>query len=78
MEIPAGSVVITPTELYKEMQTTHQILSEIRLDLKSLTAIVPDHETRLRALERKLWIATGATATITASLTQILNTLLAH
>ncbi len=66
--IPEGSVVITPTEMYKEMIATHQAVRDVstKLDgaladhgrrLDGLDKNMADHEGRLRHVEQ-----TGATA----------------
>lgn len=61
--IPEGSVVITPTEMYREMQATHQAVRDVsgKLDgaldaharrLDDLDKDVSDHETRIRRGEQ--------------------------
>ncbi|MFD9706217.1 hypothetical protein [Lentzea sp. NPDC059081] len=52
-QIPPGSVVITPAELYAEVKATHLSVTEMRGDVRELTKIIPDHEERLRALEQR-------------------------
>jgi hypothetical protein len=76
LSIPPGSVVITPTELYKEMQLTHQAVTEMRGDLKKVTEVMPDHETRIRALERRIWLAAGVAAGAAAGITKALSAVL--
>jgi hypothetical protein len=73
IEIPPGSVVITPTELYKEMQGIDQKLDEVRVDLKPVLAAIPDHESRLRALERRMWIASGVAAVLGGGLGKMIS-----
>lgn len=41
-------------------ESDHDILLELRGDVKSLLNISPDHEMRLRFLERWAWMAIGA------------------
>jgi len=59
--IPEGSVVITPTEMYREMLATHQAVRDVsgKLDgaldaharrLDGIDKDVADHEARLRPL----------------------------
>ena len=59
------------------MENDHDILIELRADVKSLSidmatikndnrAVLKDHETRLRFLERYVWIAMGMVGTIEA------------
>ena len=61
--IPEGSVVITPTEMYREMLATHQAVRDVsgKLDgaldahsrrLDGLDKDVLDHENRLRHAEQ--------------------------
>lgn len=64
--VPEGSVVITPTAMYMELQ---RVGAEVRhistlLDpsLADIRNDVKDHETRLRAVERRVWAATGIAA----------------
>lgn len=70
--IPEGSVVITPTEMYRELRDTHdevKALSASVNDLsESLRNIVGDHESRIRALEKMVWRAAGAAAVVGAGL----------
>lgn len=53
VDIPPGSAVITPAEMYREMQATHQAVTELRGELRDVMRVIPDHETRLRALEQR-------------------------
>ncbi|NIH81681.1 hypothetical protein [Amycolatopsis viridis] len=58
-----GDVVITTKEMYDEVRATHDAVKEIRGEMKTLREEVKaqsaDHETRIRALERRVWVATG-------------------
>lgn len=56
--IPAGWVTITPNQVYDELRATHNLLGEMRADIREVlrrmeanTAQVNDHEIRLRAVE---------------------------
>ena len=61
--VPEGSVVITPTAMYMEIQSLGAEVRHIStlLDpaLKDLRDAVKDHEIRIRAAERRIWTATG-------------------
>ena len=71
--IPDGSVVITPTQQYSKLEAVEKGLDALTAAVTSLTATVTtqatserktldDHETRLRAVERRMWMATGVAA----------------
>lgn len=51
MPIPEGSVVITPTEVYREVQATHQAVQQLLGKLDTFVGTQADHESRLRTLE---------------------------
>lgn len=55
---PTGSVVITPREMYDAMLETRD---EVRRLAVLVDPAFRDHETRLRLLEKRVWIV-GATA----------------
>jgi hypothetical protein len=74
--IPHGSVVITPTQMYEEIRSTHQIAQEIKAGLNPIAQQVADHETRLRSVERRMWLAAGAAAVAGAGLVEGLGRLL--
>lgn len=76
--IPEGSVVITPTEMYREMLATHQAVRDVagKLDsalgdtarrLDGVDKDLGDHETRIRGLERRMWAAAGAAAVVSGT-----------
>lgn len=63
--IPEGSVVITPTEMYREMLATHQAVRDVagKLDsalgdtarrLDGVDKSVGDHENRIRLVEQQI------------------------
>lgn len=92
--IPDGSVIITPIEMYREQQATHQAVQQMsakldgvvdtysrRLDgldrgfsdhedrlrqLQQQTGPMADHESRLTAVEKKVWAVAGVFATLGA------------
>lgn len=49
--IPEGSVVITPIEVYREVQATHQAVQQMVGKLDTFVTTQLDHESRLRNLE---------------------------
>lgn len=82
--IPEGSVVITPTEMYRELRDTHdevKALSASMLDISDslknvvgdLRASDADHEVRLRALEKLVWRTSGAAAILGAAVSYLIN-----
>lgn len=73
MEIPAGSVVITPVEMYTELRDVHDeikrlatlidpALAEVRADITENKNRVEAHDLRLRAVELRVWFAAGVAA----------------
>ena len=50
-----GDVVITTRELWDEIRATHDEVKSIRVKVDA----IGDHETRIRSLERKVWMALG-------------------
>lgn len=64
--IPAGSVVITPVQMYEEMRKTHEAVERIEAKLDPAMARMDDHEQRLRLLERFQWKATGIALSVGA------------
>lgn len=74
--IPPGSVIIPPDRLYDEVTATHRAVAEIRGDVKEVMKVLPDHEARLRAVERKIWLVAGVSASAAAGLTKALSVVL--
>lgn len=75
--IPEGSVIITPTAMYAEMQATHQAVRDVanKLDgalsdhgrrLDEHEKDLGDHETRIRSVERRILMAVGALIAVQA------------
>lgn len=73
--IPEGSVVVTPTEMYREIRDMHDevrrlasvvdpAIRELRDDVTEMKTqgekAFKDHEDRIRSLERRMWQAVGA------------------
>lgn len=75
MDIPPGSVIITPTELYAKVEAIGNDVSGMRGDLREISKALPDHESRIRALEKKVWWASGLSAGAAAAIGQLLHTL---
>ncbi len=53
MDIPPGSVVISPQKLYDEVMATHHAVTEMRTEVREVMRVIPDHENRLRVLEQR-------------------------
>lgn len=68
--IPDGSVVITPTEMYRELRATHDEVRALGPVLQALTEKVDDkigdHETRIRSLESAKWRLVGGVTALSA------------
>ena len=66
MPIPDGSVVITPAQQYAEIREMRKSLDKLVNTVDPAFAAIRekqhDHEGRLRAVERKVWIAAGFAA----------------
>lgn len=79
MDVPPGSVIITPTALYEKVEAIGQDVSGMRGDLReissSISKALPDHESRIRALEKKVWWASGLSAGAAAAISQVLHAL---
>ncbi|MCO1575038.1 hypothetical protein M8C13_04595 [Crossiella sp. SN42] len=78
-----AGVVIPLSEVYREVREMHNETKEVRSELGALRTElraelrpVNDHESRIRSLERKVWIASGLAAGAGAGLTKILSTVL--
>ena len=74
-DIPHGSVVITPYQMYEEMRGVRDevkhlasildpALAEVRADVRENKAELKAHDTRLRHVEQRLWFAAGAAAAV--------------
>lgn len=64
--IPPGSAIVTASEMFAEIRATHTAVTEMRSELRQIT----DHETRIRGLERRMWIASGAAAILGGGLSE--------
>src|SRR3546814_8406037 len=69
--IPDGSVIITPAQMYGEMQAMRTSLEHLTATLDPFTVDVrkdiADHEARIRSIERRLWAQTGASGVLARS-----------
>lgn len=65
-DIPEGSIIITPTQVYNEVklltEDVRRLLAAQATD--TIPAQVQDHEQRIRRLERALWIGVGLAAAL--------------
>lgn len=86
-QIPEGSVVITPMAMYVEMQATHQAVRDVavKLDgalsdnsrrLDGIDKDMADHETRLRGLERRVWMAVGVSTAVSGGAAALISQLM--
>jgi len=61
---PEGSVVISPMMMYQRLLALSDDMRDVKglLDpsLKEVRHDLADHETRIRGLEKRLWMASGA------------------
>lgn len=76
--IPDGSVIITPTEVYREMLATHQTVQQMSGKLDTVLNSNGDHETRIRSLERRFWIGLGVAITVSPVASALVATALSH
>lgn len=83
--IPEGSIIITPAEVYAKVTALTDAVTELVATDKAeakeraeLKAKVEGIETRLTAVERKIWMVTGAAATAGGLLGSWLPTALGH
>lgn len=59
-------IYITASQMYQELRQVHDEVKGIRSDLRTLMEDRADHEARLRALERRVWTASGAATVLGA------------
>jgi len=69
-------VVVTLSQMYREMQAMHGEVREMRAELQGSLKTVDDHETRIRSLERKLWIVVGSSVVFSSILGALLSQLI--
>ena len=65
-DVPEGSIVITPAQLYADMQkdlgAIRASLDEQKITLSGVPSMLEDHEQRIRVLERAKWLIAGFAA----------------
>ncbi len=65
---PEGSVIITPMMQYIELQRLGKAVDKLTdtLDpaLNDMRDQISDHEDRIRGMERRIWIAMGASSAV--------------
>jgi hypothetical protein len=72
---PDPGIYITTTQMYQELRQVHDEVKGIRSDLRTLMEDRADHEARIRALERRVWTASGM-ATVLGALGGVLAQIL--
>lgn len=76
MQSAEAGVVITAHEMYRELRQMHDEVRGLRADFRELAKDRQDHESRLRALEARVWQASGAAiilGALTGYVTQIIS-----
>lgn len=68
----SDGVVITMDSIYAELRAVHDEVRDMRGEVKDIA----DHESRLRSLERKVWIAAGVSAGLSGGIVQAINSLM--
>lgn len=71
MTAPEPGVYISPAQSYQEVRALTEAVARIETkvdnflrDAKDIRRDVHDHETRIRALEHRVWTASGAAAVV--------------
>ena len=63
-----GSVIITPMMQYLELVRLGKAVDKLTENLDPALLVIrgklDDHESRIRSVERRIWLAMGATSTI--------------
>lgn len=83
VDMPEGSVVITPAQVYEKVTTLTDVVTKLVVQNESAEQVrvadkqlVRELEQRLSAVERKLWMAAGAAATLGGTLGAYLPSIL--
>ena len=62
-ETPEGAIVITPAQMYADMQkdigAIRAALEDQKVNLSGVPAMLADHEQRIRILEKAKWLIAG-------------------
>lgn len=65
---PEGSVIITPMMQYLELQKLSKAVAKLTetVDpaLATIREQIGDHEDRIRGMERRIWVAVGASSAV--------------
>lgn len=59
-----GPVVITATDIYRKLMSVSEKVVDLSHDVKDLTEAFEDQEPRLRAVETRVWVASGVVAVV--------------
>jgi hypothetical protein len=78
-DVPEGSVIITPAEIYAKVMTLTEAVQQMvaKEQASTLASDVSDLKVRVRALEMKVWMVAGAAAAMGSGLGTFLAKLLA-
>ena len=71
----SGHVVVTLAQIYSVVLEVQVDVSDIKTALTEVSKKTEDHETRIRALERRVWAAGGAGGAIGGFLTYLISIL---
>lgn len=75
-EMPPGSVIVTPGDMYTEIRDMGKKLDRLTTVIDpALTTIredVADHESRLRSVEKRIWLMAGGAVAGGAGIAQVL------
>lgn len=63
--------VITLRDLHDDIKAIRNDLTTVITQLSATTVTTADHETRIRALERRVWTAAGVAAVFSALVPQL-------
>lgn len=77
---PPGSAIVTPNDMLSEIRALRRavdvLTTKVDPALADVRHDVDDHETRIRAVERRVWIAAGTALAGGAGLSQAISALL--
>jgi hypothetical protein len=58
-QVPEGSVIVTPSEVYQEVRATRDAVRDLAHRMSDIPAQLRDQENRIREIERRVWSAAG-------------------
>lgn len=67
-ETEEPGAVVTLDNMYQEIKGLRTDVTTMLANLANNTAIAQDHETRIRTLEKRVWIAAGAAAVLASTI----------